>query len=178
MKVARLSALRNGCLYPQEMFLVIISVRGWGNPMTIVQQDGLCQWKIPVTPSGIDPATKTCIYLADCLCEGTALVPEILRERVIVAHDNERIGRLNLLYEGQGQIAYKCQGSSQPDCPRYAQQPPGFSVCYTSFLHPIIASDSFPILVPPFSKKPKSHDSNKAPSSRRSAITRILMSHY
>jgi hypothetical protein len=42
-------------LYPQEKFLVLISIRGRVKPRAIVQLEGLGQLKNPVTSSAIKP---------------------------------------------------------------------------------------------------------------------------
>jgi hypothetical protein len=41
---------------PQRRSLVLISVRGWVDPTTTVQLEGLRQFKKPMTSSGIEPA--------------------------------------------------------------------------------------------------------------------------
>jgi hypothetical protein len=61
---------------PQKIFLVLFSVSSWVEPRAIVRPEVLFQWKIPMTPLGIEPATFW--FVVQCLNHLCHRVPHIV----------------------------------------------------------------------------------------------------
>jgi len=73
--VVGLSALRTGRLYPRKC--------SWYS-FLLVRSEGLCHWKIPMTPSGIEPVTFRFVaqYLNHCTTATPIIIIIIIRCRI------------------------------------------------------------------------------------------------
>ena len=71
---------------PQEILLVLISLRGWVDPRATVRSEGLRQWKVPMTPPGIEQATFRFVAQHLNYCATTVPVKLLITWRKSIRH--------------------------------------------------------------------------------------------
>ena len=93
---------RTGHIYHQVIILLLVSVRGSFDPRTILRAEGLCQWKIPLTLSGIEPATLRLV--PQCLIQLRYRMDHICYSYLYFSLSSEKSGRLGCGQEYYGDI--------------------------------------------------------------------------
>jgi hypothetical protein len=93
--MVRLSVHAPAAFTPQEILLVHI-IRGRDDPRAIMRPEGLCEWKIPVTPSGIEPATFR--FVEQCLNQMLHRVPQKLNVWDQIQVKDHNPGNLFVVY--------------------------------------------------------------------------------
>ena len=101
LKLVKLSVLGTGRLYTQDIFLALISIKGLVDRKPLLQPEGLCQWKISMNPSEIEPATFRLVaqYYTSTDCAFACLLGSVLFNRIITLFCTKFMKLFHILQE-------------------------------------------------------------------------------